>query len=113
MLDRAIDAGLLLPDAGAIVTPDTLARARVPGLDARAMLADNGYGFFQEPRRSGGHRADADQRQRFRAILIEGVTQCPAMLGQTVDAGLLAPDAGALGTRSRVRAGRRRHARRQ
>jgi hydroxypyruvate reductase len=34
-------------NAGALVTPDTLARARAHGLDARAMLADNdGYGFF-------------------------------------------------------------------
>jgi glycerate 2-kinase len=34
-------------NAGAIVTPDTLARARAQGLDAKAMLADNdGYGFF-------------------------------------------------------------------
>jgi hydroxypyruvate reductase len=34
-------------NAGAMVTPDTLARARAHGLDAKAMLADNdGYGFF-------------------------------------------------------------------
>jgi hydroxypyruvate reductase len=34
-------------NAGAIVTPDTLARARACGLDASALLADNdGYGFF-------------------------------------------------------------------
>jgi glycerate 2-kinase len=34
-------------NAGAIVTPDTLARARAQGLDAMARLADNdGYGFF-------------------------------------------------------------------
>jgi glycerate 2-kinase len=34
-------------NAGALVTPDTLARALAQGLDARAMLADNdGYGFF-------------------------------------------------------------------
>jgi hydroxypyruvate reductase len=34
-------------NAGAIATPDTLARARARGLDARAILADNdGYGFF-------------------------------------------------------------------
>lgn len=34
-------------NAGAILRPDTLARARALGLDARAMLADNdGYGFF-------------------------------------------------------------------
>ncbi len=34
-------------NAGALVTPDTLARARRRGLDAAASLADNdGYGFF-------------------------------------------------------------------
>jgi hydroxypyruvate reductase len=34
-------------NAGAMALPDTLARARVKGLDARAMLADNdAYGFF-------------------------------------------------------------------
>lgn len=34
-------------NAGAIVTPDTLARARARGLDPAAMLADNdAYGFF-------------------------------------------------------------------
>jgi hydroxypyruvate reductase len=34
-------------NAGAMVTPDTLARAQAQGLDAKAMLADNdGYGFF-------------------------------------------------------------------
>jgi hydroxypyruvate reductase len=34
-------------NAGAIVTPDTLARAEALGLDAKAMLADNdAYGFF-------------------------------------------------------------------
>ncbi len=34
-------------NAGAMITPDTLARARALGLDAKAMLADNdGYGFF-------------------------------------------------------------------
>ncbi|MBI1245449.1 MAG: DUF4147 domain-containing protein [Alphaproteobacteria bacterium] len=34
-------------NAGAVVTPDTLARARAKGVDAAALLADNdGYGFF-------------------------------------------------------------------
>jgi glycerate 2-kinase len=34
-------------NAGAMVTPDSLARAQAQGLDAKAMLADNdGYGFF-------------------------------------------------------------------
>jgi glycerate 2-kinase len=35
-------------NAGAIAPPDTLARARAKGLDARAMLVDNdAYGFFE------------------------------------------------------------------
>ena len=35
-------------NAGAVVTPDSLARARAAGLDPLAVLADNdGYGFFQ------------------------------------------------------------------
>ncbi len=34
--------------AGAIVTPDTLARAAVRGIDAKQSLAENdGHGFFQ------------------------------------------------------------------
>ena len=34
-------------NAGAIVAPDTLARAAAHGLDAKRMLGDNdGYGFF-------------------------------------------------------------------
>ncbi|MCH9019226.1 MAG: glycerate kinase, partial [Proteobacteria bacterium] len=34
-------------NAGAVITPDTLARAKAAGLDARARLADNdAYGFF-------------------------------------------------------------------
>jgi hydroxypyruvate reductase len=34
-------------NAGALVTPDTLARAQALGLDAKALLADNdGYGLF-------------------------------------------------------------------
>ena len=34
-------------NAGAIIAPDTLARAEAQGLDAKAMLADNdAYGFF-------------------------------------------------------------------
>jgi hydroxypyruvate reductase len=35
------------PRAGALVTPDTLARAAAKGIDARSCLADNdGHGFF-------------------------------------------------------------------
>ena len=34
--------------AGAIVTPDTLARAEASGISAKARLADNdGHGFFE------------------------------------------------------------------
>jgi hydroxypyruvate reductase len=34
-------------NAGAVITPDTLARGAARGLDAKAMLADNdAYGFF-------------------------------------------------------------------
>jgi hydroxypyruvate reductase len=35
-------------NAGAVITPDTLARGGALGLDAKAMLADNdAYGFFR------------------------------------------------------------------
>ena len=51
--------------AGAIVTPDSLARARQLGLNARTLLADNDAPrFLPRARRSGHHRADADQCQR-------------------------------------------------
>ena len=51
--------------AGAIVTPDTLARAAALGIEPRARLADNdGHGFFAGPGRPGHHRPDAHQRQR-------------------------------------------------
>ena len=59
-------------NAGAIVTPATLARAAAAGLDARAMLADNdAYGFFSalgDLVVTGPTRTNVND---FRAILIE------------------------------------------
>ena len=53
-------------NAGAIITPDTLARAEAAGLNAKAMLADNDpWTFFSCDRRPARHRPDAHQRQRF------------------------------------------------
>ena len=52
-------------NAGAIITPDTLARAEKAGLNAKAMLADNDpWTFFTGDRRPSRHRPDAHQRQR-------------------------------------------------
>ena len=60
-------------NAGAEVTPDTLARAAAAGLDARAMLADNdAYGFFAaigDLVVTGPTRTNVND---FRAILIGG-----------------------------------------
>ncbi|MDB5676176.1 MAG: glycerate kinase [Sphingomonas bacterium] len=60
-------------NAGAIVTPDTLARAAAAGLDARAMLDDNNaYGFFAalgDLVVTGPTRTNVND---LRAILIEG-----------------------------------------
>ena len=51
--------------AGAIITPDTLARAAAHGVNAKERLADNdGHGFFEALGDSGRDRPDADQRQR-------------------------------------------------
>ncbi|MBS3917117.1 MAG: glycerate kinase [Sulfuritalea sp.] len=59
-------------NAGAILTPDTLARARAAGIDAQARLADNdGYGFFSalgDLVVTGPTRTNVND---FRAILIE------------------------------------------
>ena len=53
-------------NAGAVVMPDTLARARSAGIDIEALLANNDlYGLFSRPRRPRRHRPDPDQRQRF------------------------------------------------
>ena len=52
-------------NAGALVMPDTLARAGEAGEDAAARLAANdAYGFFARNRRPGDDRADAHQRER-------------------------------------------------
>jgi glycerate 2-kinase len=59
-------------NAGAFVGPDTLARARAQGLDARAMLADNdGYGFFAALGDLVITGATLTNVNDFRAILIE------------------------------------------
>jgi glycerate 2-kinase len=59
-------------NAGAIVGPDTLARARAQGLDAKAMLADNdGYGFFAALGDLVTTGATLTNVNDFRAILIE------------------------------------------
>ena len=51
--------------AGAIVTPDTLARARAAGLDLQAALTRaRQLQFFQNFGRPSLHRADADQCER-------------------------------------------------
>jgi glycerate 2-kinase len=59
-------------NAGAIVTPDTLARARAKGLDARATLAENdGYGFFAALGDLVTTGPTLTNVNDFRAILIE------------------------------------------
>ncbi len=51
--------------AGAVIAPDTLARARAAGLDAKAALrGHDSYTLFDCARRFGPHRPDAHQRQR-------------------------------------------------
>jgi glycerate 2-kinase len=59
-------------NAGALVMPDTLARARAKGLDAKAFLANNdAYGFFSvlgDLIVTGPTRTNVND---FRAILIE------------------------------------------
>jgi glycerate 2-kinase len=60
-------------NAGAIALPDTLARARVKGLDARAMLADNdAYGFFADLGDLVITGPTLTNVNDFRAILVEG-----------------------------------------
>jgi hydroxypyruvate reductase len=60
-------------NAGAVIGPDTLARAAALGLDAKAMLADNdAYGFFAALRDlvvTGPTRTNVND---FRAVLIAG-----------------------------------------
>jgi glycerate 2-kinase len=60
-------------NAGAVITPDTLARAHAAGLDARAYLDNNdAYGFFEalgDLVISGPTLTNVND---FRAILVEG-----------------------------------------
>ena len=59
--------------AGAVVTPDTLARARAAGLDAKAALADNdGHGFFQALGDGVVTGPTLTNVNDFRAILVTG-----------------------------------------
>ncbi len=52
--------------AGAIATPDTLARARAKNLDPRGIARrPRQLHAVRRPRRPDRHRADADQRERF------------------------------------------------
>ncbi len=68
-------------NAGALLGPDSLARAAALGVDARAKLADNdGYGFFEalgDLLKSGPTLTNVND---FRAILVEsddgGVHSC-------------------------------------
>jgi glycerate 2-kinase len=60
-------------NAGALALPDSLARARAKGLDAKAMLADNdGYGFFAALGDLVITGPTLTNVNDFRAILIEG-----------------------------------------
>lgn len=59
--------------AGAIVTPDTLARAAALGVNAKARLADNdGHGFFESLGDTVVTGPTLTNVNDFRAILIEG-----------------------------------------
>ena len=52
-------------NAGAVLAPDTLARAAALGLNAKNLLADHdSYGFFSALIRPRCHGTDAHQRQR-------------------------------------------------
>ncbi len=60
-------------NAGAIVTPDTLARAAAKGIDAKARLADNdGHGFFEALGDSVVTGPTLTNVNDFRAILVGG-----------------------------------------
>jgi glycerate 2-kinase len=61
-------------NAGAMVTPDTLARAEALGLDAKARLADNdGYGFFSALEDLVVTGPTLTNVNDFRAILVDEV----------------------------------------
>ena len=58
-------------NAGCLLTPDTLSRARALGLDAKAHLANNdGYGFFSRLNDLVVTRPTRTNVNDFRAILI-------------------------------------------
>ena len=70
--------------AGAIVTPDTLARARAAGLEpAHGAGAERRPQPVRRARRPGDHRPDAHQRQRFprRAGAANRAAEAAAMAG--------------------------------
>jgi hydroxypyruvate reductase len=59
-------------NAGAVVAPDTLARARARGIDAKARLADNdGHGFFEALGDTVVSGPTLTNVNDFRAILVE------------------------------------------
>ena len=61
------------PAAGAIVSPDTLARARALGIDPRARLADNdGHGLFDALGDQIVTGPTLTNVNDFRAILVTG-----------------------------------------
>jgi hydroxypyruvate reductase len=61
-------------NAGAMITPDTLARAEALGLDAKARLADNdGYGFFSALEDLVVTGPTLTNVNDFRAILVDEV----------------------------------------
>ncbi|MEK0081761.1 glycerate kinase type-2 family protein [Benzoatithermus flavus] len=65
--------------AGAIVTPDTLARARALGIDARASLAENdGHGFFAALGDQIVTGPTLTNVNDFRAVLVTLRTEAPA-----------------------------------
>ena len=72
-------------NAGALIYPDTLARAAKAGINAKAMLADNDpVDLLQRDRRSAGHRPDAHQRQRLpRGADREGLSQTVVRAART------------------------------
>jgi hydroxypyruvate reductase len=65
--------------AGAVLTPDTLARAWAQGVNARARLDDNdGHGFFEAPGDSVVTGPIFTNVNDFRAIVIDGLPTGPS-----------------------------------
>jgi glycerate 2-kinase len=59
-------------NAGALIYPETLARAEKAGISAKAMLADNDpVDLLRGARRSAGDRPTLTNVNDFRAVLIE------------------------------------------